>query len=29
MPDGWTLSEAQKKFRICSVYDSYAHRADG
>jgi beta-mannosidase len=26
LPAGWTLSEAQKEIRICSVYDSYAHR---
>jgi len=27
LPDGWTLSRAQKEIRICSVYDSYSHRA--
>ena len=27
LPVGWTLSRAQKEIRICSVYDSYSHRA--
>jgi beta-mannosidase len=27
LPAGWTLSKAQKEIRICSVYDSYSHRA--
>ena len=27
LPAGWTLSRAQKEIRICSVYDSYSHRA--
>jgi beta-mannosidase len=27
LPVGWTLSKAQKEIRICSVYDSYSHRA--
>jgi beta-mannosidase len=27
LPEGWTLSKAQKAIRTCSVYDSYAHRA--
>ena len=25
LPAGWTLSRARKAFRLCSVYDSYAH----
>jgi len=25
LPSGWTLSQAQKEFRIRSVYDSYSH----
>jgi beta-mannosidase len=25
LPDGWTLSQAQKAFRLRSVYDSYSH----
>jgi beta-mannosidase len=27
LPAGWTLSQAQKAFRIRSVYDSYSHGA--
>ena len=27
LPVGWTLSRAQEEIRICSVYDSYSHRA--
>jgi beta-mannosidase len=27
LPTGWTLSRVQKEIRICSVYDSYSHRA--
>jgi beta-mannosidase len=27
IPDGWTLSQAQKALRILSVYDSYVHSA--
>jgi beta-mannosidase len=27
LPDGWTFSRAKKDIRICSVYDSYLHRA--
>ena len=27
LPVGWTLSKAQEEIRICSVYDSYSHRA--
>ena len=26
MPAGWTLTKAKKEIRICSIYDSYAHR---
>ncbi len=25
LPAGWTLDQAQKAFRLCSVYDSYSH----
>ena len=25
LPAGWTLSQAQKAFRVRSIYDSYAH----
>jgi len=27
MPAGWTLSKAEREIRVCSIYDSYSHRA--
>jgi beta-mannosidase len=29
MPAGWTLDQAKKAFRLCSVFDSYSHGALG
>jgi beta-mannosidase len=27
MPAGWRLSRAEREIRVCSIYDSYSHRA--